>query len=536
VLFAGVIAAATAVAVATASSPPAPVSTNPSPLASSCAATDAAQMSQVPSTVVYLNSEVEPWVAVDPTNGSHLIGVWQQDRWNDGGANGLVSAYSTTGGGAGSWHEVVLPFTACSGGLDYQRASDPWVSIGPGCPTSTNGCSTAYAIAIPFDETTKRTAVATSVSYDGGASWTNTQTLIADPCSNVKTPGYVCNNPKAFFLNDKESVTADPLHAGYAYAVWDRLVAPPASAPGFFREPAYKGPAFISRTTDYGKTWSAPEQIVKTPSIDQTIGNVIVVDPNNGTLYDFFAYIQNVSSKGGNQGVSIGFVKSTDHGVTWGARQTVAPDNAPVDTDPANVDPTTNTPPATLRTGDGLPQPAIGPNGQLYVVWEGLDSSNGTNQAFITTSNDGGASWSRPSIVDSAYTSMSAYTPSVAVAPNGTVGVTYYQWDKVPTSGMEPTVLYIQKSTSAGSSSTAPTFGTRTAVSSEFNGLAAPFAEGYFLGDYQGLAANSSGFIPFNVLTNCDDASCLALTSVTNPANLTPTNKNSTDVYAATGF
>jgi hypothetical protein len=67
-------------------------------------------------------------------------------------------------------------------------------------------------------------------------------------------------------------------------------------------------------------------------------------------------------------------------------------------------------------------------------------------------------------------------------------------------------------------------------VSSEFNGLAAPFAEGYFLGDYAGLAANSSGFIPFNVLTTCDDASCLALTSVTNPANLTPTNKNSTDV------
>jgi hypothetical protein len=67
-------------------------------------------------------------------------------------------------------------------------------------------------------------------------------------------------------------------------------------------------------------------------------------------------------------------------------------------------------------------------------------------------------------------------------------------------------------------------------VSSEFNGLAAPFAEGYFLGDYEGLAANASGFIPFNVLSTCDDGSCRALTSVTNPANLTPTNKNSTDV------
>jgi hypothetical protein len=137
--------------------------------------------------------------------------------------------------------------------------------------------------------------------------------------------------------------------------------------------------------------------------------------------------------------------------------------------------------------------------------------------------------------VNSAYTSQPAYTPSVAIAPNGTVGVTYYQWDKATSTGLGPTVLHIQKTTSAGSSSTAPTFGARTVVSSEFNGLAAPFAEGYFLGGYEGLAANARGFIPFNVLTNCDDGSCLALTSVTSPANLTPTNKNSTDVYAFPG-
>jgi hypothetical protein len=532
---AGLIIAAVVAVTATAAGPITVSGTSPF-ATPACAAIINAQTAAVPSTINYLNSEVEPWVAVDPTNGNHLIGVWQQDRWNDGGANGMVSAYSTNGGG--TWHEVVVPHTTCAGGLDYQRTSDPWVSIGPGCPTATTGCSTAYTVSIPFDETTKRTAVAASVSYDGGASWTNTQTLIADPCGgDVKSPGYVCNNnSKAFFLNDKESVTADPTQPGYAYAVWDRLVAPPASPPGFFREPAYKGPAFISRTTDYGKTWSAPEQIVKTPSIDQTIGNVIVVDPRNGTLYDFFAYIQNVSSNGGNQGYSIGFVKSTDHGASWGKRQTVAPDNVPTDTDPANVDPTTNTTPAPLRTGDGMPQPAISSTGQLYVVWEGPDSANGTNQALITTSTDGGASWSPPSIVNSAYTSATAYTPSVAVAPNGTVGVTYYQWDKAPTSGLEPTVLYFQKSTSAGSSTTPPTFGARTVVSSEFNGLAAPFAEGYFLGDYEGLTVNSAGFIPFNVLPNCDDGSCLALTKVTAPADLTPTNKNSTDVYAYTGF
>jgi hypothetical protein len=161
---------------------------------------------------------------------------------------------------------------------------------------------------------------------------------------------------------------------------------------------------------------------------------------------------------------------------------------------------------------------------------------------FITTSTDGGASWSTPALVDSAYTSRPAYTPAIAVSPSGSVGVTYYQWAAATTSGAEPTVLYIQESTSAGNSTTAPTFGSRTAVSSEFNGLAAPYSEtGYFLGDYEGLTANSSGFIPVNVLGNCDSPPpgtqpvCRALSSVISPTDVTPTDNNATDVYAFPG-
>src|SRR5262245_8387120 len=41
---------------------------------------------------VYLNSEVEPQIAVDPTNLNHVVAVWQQDRWSNGGARGVVPA------------------------------------------------------------------------------------------------------------------------------------------------------------------------------------------------------------------------------------------------------------------------------------------------------------------------------------------------------------------------------------------------------------------------------------------------------------
>ncbi|MGZ6125218.1 MAG: hypothetical protein ACXWLR_09685, partial [Myxococcales bacterium] len=38
------------------------------------------------------DAEVEPGIAVDPADARHLIGIWQQDRWSNGGANGLVTA------------------------------------------------------------------------------------------------------------------------------------------------------------------------------------------------------------------------------------------------------------------------------------------------------------------------------------------------------------------------------------------------------------------------------------------------------------
>ena len=80
--------------------------------------------------VLYRQAEVEPNVSANPARPNNLIGVWQQDRFSNGGALGLVAGYSTDAGKA--WAEVSLPFSRCvPGGLPYDRASDPVVSIGP---------------------------------------------------------------------------------------------------------------------------------------------------------------------------------------------------------------------------------------------------------------------------------------------------------------------------------------------------------------------------------------------------------------------
>ena len=46
----------------------------------------------------YLNSEVEPFVAVNSLHPQHIVGVWQQDRYSFGGARGLVTGVSHDGG------------------------------------------------------------------------------------------------------------------------------------------------------------------------------------------------------------------------------------------------------------------------------------------------------------------------------------------------------------------------------------------------------------------------------------------------------
>src|SRR5207249_11909873 len=101
-----------------------------------------------PSTSVnFYGTEVEPTLAVDPSNANVLVGAWQQDRWNDGGSRGLVSANSTDGGttwtvNSNTKSTVCTGGTAANGG-NYERASDPWVTISP------NG--TAFLMSLSVD-------------------------------------------------------------------------------------------------------------------------------------------------------------------------------------------------------------------------------------------------------------------------------------------------------------------------------------------------------------------------------------------------
>src|SRR6266516_4593827 len=444
----------------------------------------------------YLNAEVEPWVSVNPANPKNIVGVWQQDRWNNGGAQGLVAGFSSNGGK--TWGESTLPFSGCASGaiLDpftgapYNRASDPWVSIGPD--------GTAYAIGLLATNSTGGTAsgnndtgVATVTSSDGGKTWGNPNLIKSDQGTS---PFFEFTH----FFNDKESITADPLHAGTAYVVWDRLKAPSHSPDAALRAHAFRGPTWFSKTTDGGKTWSTARSIFDPGQNSQTIGNQIVVNRQTGVLYDFFEQFQTTGSpKFTPRGLSVSFISSSDGGSTW-SKPKVVSNQQTVDDFAPNTG-------ALLRTGAGLPSVAIDvSNGDLYVVWEDARFTGETvNQVVISTSIDGGAHWSGPAVASNP-SSKPAFTPAVSVNSRGTVGVTYYDFRNPDGSIVgQPTDYWFTSSTDHGAS-----FGNETRITpTSFDILNAPNAGGLFLGDYEGLDVNGTAFVPFFVQTNDENTS-----------------------------
>jgi hypothetical protein len=435
-----------------------------------------------PGAVNFPSAEVEPFITTDPRNGDHLVGAWQQDRWNDGGAHGLVATITFDGGR--HFVSSTLPFSECApGGIAYQRASDPGVAV------DRTG-RIVYSIGLPFDETTTRNGVAAARSLDGGRTWIDAQPIIAD----------VGQAPNGNPFDDKELIFADPTRPRTAYAVWDRFIDVPGTASTVTREPsrprppstrraataaptvAQAAPGVLSVTHDGGLHWSPAQVIVPAGANEFSGANYIVVDQRRGTLYDFTDF-----TTADNQD-HLGFVRSDDGGATWSKLQLFQNENAVGANDPITGE--------HVRVGAAVPIPAIDPNtGRLYDVWEDATLTGGTiDQVLITTSGDGGRTWSAPKLV-STLTGRPAFTPAVAVARDGTVGVTYYDYRFLPAGDTTtlPTDTWLKKSEPGGQE-----FGPDIHVAPSFDMLVAPFVDtrGHFVGDYAGLAAAEGRFHP----------------------------------------
>src|SRR6266545_607246 len=416
----------------------------------------------------FVNSEVEPHVVVDPSNPNVLVGAWQQDRWSNGGSEGLVTATSTNGG-AGWTVNALTRSSTCTGGTaanggGYERASDPWVAISP------NG--TAYLMSLSVDSnpggfaSAFPSAMLVMRSTNHGQTWENPVTLIRD------------ENPSVF--NDKNSITADPNDSRFVYAVWDRLVSPPGATPNptaFENARASQGDVFLARTTDGGTTWEPARKIFKAGTIAQTIGNLVVVLPDNtafdGEVLDVFTLVRGAKNAHDTRGFHIAAIRSADHGAT-------------------------------------------------YVVWQ--DNRFGPRSSIaLSQSLDGGATWSPPIRVNQTPPAdpgepagnNQAFTPMVQVLGDGTVAVSYYDFrnntaDNGATTPTDAFVVHCH----ANCANPASWGGELRVTDASFDSRKAPVARGFFLGDYEGLGSNGSAVFPFFAMTHGSDPASIFVRKV----------------------
>jgi BNR repeat-like domain len=436
----------------------------------------------------YPGTQVEPWIAVDPSNNSNAITVWQQDRWSNGAANGLLSAYSTNGGL--SWTTPAIAdqpgFDSCTGGSGvtggFNRASDAWVTVAP------NGDDYFMALQADIGITAANSGMAVSKSTDHGATWSTPISLKFDTSPTV--------------LNDKNSITADRVNSNDVYAIWDRLVFPNSRARGLAGDFAigYRGPTWFSRTTDGGANWGPAHIIYDPGEVNQTIGNQIV-QTGDGTLVDAFALLFNFKNTGKTRGFNVAVLRSGDHGATWSGAHIVAHFT------PGTVsDPTTGAP---VRTGDIIPEVAIDPttgSKTVYLVWQAKTASSASSVIF-SKSTDDGVTWSAPRVIDT-HPTVEAFTPSIRVGSDGGITVTYYDFRSTTTSPPLNTDVWSLHSSDHGGS------WSEDHIAGPFDMSTAPISRGYFVGDYEGLDA---GFDTVNSTPFYDAAFGVADGTTTTP-------------------
>src|SRR5215469_17437168 len=365
----------------------------------------------------------EPGIAVNPSNPKQVVAVFQDN---------VHASYSDDAGY--SWHaaEGVAP-------KNYRVSGD--------VSTVFDNQGHAFVCYIAFDKLgtfnywahgATRNGIFVRRSPDGGKTWEAEHSPVAEQPTAPGIP-----------FEDKPYIVADNTKskfAGNLYVGWTRWRLTDSQM-------------VISRSTDDGKTWSAPLEIDAHPGLPRDDNGAAegfdgAVGPD-GTLYAIWS-----------QDNDIMFTSSRDGGKTF-----------------SHARPILHTAPImfavqTLERANGFPQIAIDPKSKrLYITWS--DYRNGDLDVFLSISDDGGKRWSAPVRVnnDPVHNGVEQFFQWLAVDPvDNSVNVVFYDRRHDPENRKQ--IVVIARSIDGGHS-----FNNYAWTDEAFE------AGGVFFGDYSGLAA-----------------------------------------------
>jgi hypothetical protein len=410
--------------------------------------------------------EVEPVVVTNPTDPANVVAAWTQDRFR-----GIVAAGSLDRGR--TWRRVVVPgLTRCTGGV-FDYADDVSMSAGSD--------GVVHLSAHVFDADRRRSGLLAARSADGGRTWSRPAVLAVQTGSR---DGEYAGGAIAADLADPRTV----------YGVVPTFSYP--SGPGG----SFRGTVVVARSVDGGSSWQPARSVLDTGADRLTTGHQLAVLPN-GTLLDVFVLID-LGEDPRRPALQVAVMRSGDRGGSWSPPTVVAEIRSVGVTDPETGDP--------VAGGTRL-QPAVAvhpASGRVLVAWQDARFSHGLADAIaLAWSADDGAMWTTPAKVNATPTNIpvrnqQAFAPNLAVATDGTIGVSYFDFRHNDGSAALPTDRWLVRCHPTASPActgrpagpearlTAASFDMRQA-----HLLTSIGPPGFFLGDYMGLTSTGRGFL-----------------------------------------
>ncbi|RMG56236.1 MAG: exo-alpha-sialidase [Acidobacteria bacterium] len=355
--------------------------------------------------------------------------------YNDGSRVGGISALSFSTDGGREWTETHIP--AYPGG---QTLGDPVVAAGPD--------GEFYYATLAVNQLGIST-VGVTRSDDGGATWSP----LVD--ASLGASGLGSFQDKEWLAVD----TTDSPYRGNVYVSWTRF--------GL----GDRAILFV-RSTDRGETWSDPITLSRSGTFPQ--GSFIAVGPD-GEVHVAW-----------QEGRLIRVSSSTDGGVTF-RRPAIAAglDNFVIPPLNGGFFSVWHFPSMAVDTSDGPHR------GTIYIVFNMRGEGRDASDIFLVKSTDGGRRWSRPRRVNDDATEADQWMPSVAVAPDGTVAIMWY--DRRNDLESDSLIDVYMTTSTDGGESFAPN---RRITSGNWMLVPTPLDLRFgYHGDYNQMAASASHFV-----------------------------------------